>query len=326
GQPCHFWHKPEEQEPDLLAQIAAVVRSGQIWRGEVQYIRHDGTRYDAALTSAPLFDPYQADYVMGFVCVHHDITPIKEAERLKDKFVANVTHELNTPLSIATLLADNLVALYTHIDDNKRHKMVKDIQRHMHILNDLVESVLEISQLDEGQAKTGSEPINLPQLVREVIAEQEPLGQNKQQTIDYQGCSDLNVLGDNTQLRQVVRNLLSNAIKYTPENGRIICECLPLPAEQSKHPINCHEWPGLSELPGQTWAGLRISDTGIGIGQADMPHIFERFYRVKDQENIRGTGLGLAIVKELIKLHSGHIAINSEPGRGTNFAVYLPLS
>lgn len=325
GQPWDFWYK-SEQGVDLFSQIAAVVRSGQIWRGEVQHTRQDGTRYDAALTAAPLFDPYHANYVIGFVCVHHDITPIKEAERLKDKFVANVTHELNTPLSIATLLADNLDALYVHIDDGKRHKMINDIQRHMQILNDLVESVLEISQLDDGQVKTTNELVNLPQLVHEVIEEQSPFGNKKQQTIDYKGCSDLEAVGDATQLRQIVRNLLSNAIKYTPENGRITCECLTLPAELSQNAIIHRDWPGLGDLPGNTWAGLRIIDTGIGISQVDIPHLFERFYRVKDQENIRGTGLGLAIVKELIKLHSGHIAVNSEPGRGTVFAIYLPLN
>jgi len=325
GQPWDFWHQPD-QELDLLTQITTAVRSGQVWRGEVQYKRRDSTGYDAALTAAPLFDPNQANHVIGFVCVYYDITPIKEAERLKAKFVANVTHELNTPLSVATLLADNLAALYTHIDDDKRHKMINDIQRHMRILNDLVASVLEISQIDDGYIRMSEGAVNLPQLVHEVIEEQYPLGQNKQQTIDYKGWSDLQVSGDAAQLRQMVRNLLSNAIKYTPENGQITCECLPLPVEPSKNGLNHHEWPGLGDLPAQTWAGLRISDTGIGISQVDIPHLFERFYRVKDQENIRGAGLGLAIVKELIKLHSGHIAIDSEPGRGTIFAVYLPLA
>ncbi|MCB0163340.1 MAG: response regulator [Anaerolineae bacterium] len=325
GQPWGFWHK-SEQEFDLFSRIAAIVRTGQIWRGEVQYKRQNGPCYDAALTAAPLFDSYQTNHVIGFVCVHHDITPLKEAERLKDKFVANVTHELNTPLSIATLLADNLDALYTHIDDSKRHKMINDIQRHMRVLNDLVESVLEIAQLDEGQVKTTGQLVNLPQIVREVIEEQCPQAQKKQQTIEYQGCSDVIVIGDATQLRQVVRNLLSNAIKYTPNNGRIIYECLPLPVELLKNSIDTDEWPGLGDLIGHAWAGLRISDTGIGISQTDIPHLFERFYRVKDQENIRGTGLGLAIVKELIKLHAGHIAVASEPGQGTIFAVYLPLA
>lgn len=85
-------------------------------------------------------------------------------------------------------------------------------------------------------------------------------------------------------------------------------------------------WPGGAELPAGRWAALRVVDTGIGIEAVDLPHLFERFYRVKDQGNIPGTGLGLSIAQELIELHGGQIAMHSVPGEGSTFAIYLPLA
>jgi signal transduction histidine kinase len=118
----------------------------------------------------------------------------------------------------------------------------------------------------------------------------------------------------------VIRNLLNNAIKYTPDHGQIICECL-LPGDT---PLSEAEWPDSADLPAGRWAALRVADNGIGISQEDLPHIFERFYRVETQGNIPGSGLGLAIAQELIKSHDGHISAASTLDEGSIFAVYLP--
>ena len=84
-------------------------------------------------------------------------------------------------------------------------------------------------------------------------------------------------------------------------------------------------WPECAQLPAGRWAALRVVDTGLGINQTALPHLFERFYRVKTEGNIRGTGLGLAIARDLIRLHTGHITVASAPGQGSVFAIYLPL-
>ncbi|MCB0190500.1 MAG: response regulator [Anaerolineae bacterium] len=324
GQKWNFLNRTDA-EMHLSEKIGPTVRSGLIWRGEVYQNRQDNSFYDAALTVAPLFDPHLPDHVIGFVSVQRDISPIKDAERLKDKFVANVTHELSTPLSIATLLADNLGLLYEHIEDEKRRKMIQNIQKHMRVLNNLVDNVLEISHLDNKNTGITKQPINLAALLSEGIEEQRPLAQSKQQTLKFEGCSQLIVSGDEGQLQQVVRNLISNAIKYTPDQGYITCKCVPLSKSSSKNEGKHEEWPGFADLPSQDWAALQIVDTGIGISHSDLPYLFERFFRVKDQENIRGTGLGLSIVKELVKRHAGHVAVNSTPNEGSVFAVYLPL-
>ncbi len=318
GQTWRVW-QTESWSPELYAQIQARLRAGQTWRGEAVNKRKDGSLYNAAMTIAPLFDPHAPGQTMGLVSVQRDITPLREAERLKDQFVSNVSHELRTPLSVITLISGNLEALYERLDDTRRRKMIHDIRGHTRVLNDLIERVLEISRIDSLRVPMERRPINLAQLVREEANKQLPLARKKSHTLRVSGAEQLMVLGNDGQLRQVFRNLLNNAIKYTPEGGQITCECRARDAQVEGAP-----WPGSADLGGD-WAAVRIADTGMGIGAQDLPHVFERFFRVETQGNVPGTGLGLSIARELVELHNGHIAAASTPGAGSVFAVYLPL-
>jgi PAS domain S-box-containing protein len=319
GQNWRLWQEGQSTA-SLYDQIEEMTRSGREWRGEVIGRRQDGTTYDAMLTVAPLFDPSDDQLPLGFVSVQRDITPLKEAERLKDQFVSNVSHELSTPLSVITLLADNMSALYTRLDDTKRRKMIQDIQKHTRVLNDLIDDILQVSRLDSGRISTEREQIDLPQLVGEEIDKQLPLAREKHQDLHDTAGHRLAVWGNDRQLRRAIGNLINNAIKYTPPGGQITCECAVLQDNGCPN----EGWPGSTDLDGQ-WAAVRVIDTGIGISEQNLPHIFERFYRVETQGNIRGTGLGLSIANELVALHGGHIAAASTPGQGSVFAIYLPL-
>jgi len=159
GQSWRLWQS-DQQPGDLYAQMEETV-AGQTWRGEVVNKRKDGTLYDAMLTVAPLFDPDNPGQPIGFVSVQRDITPLKKAERIKDRFVSNVSHELGTPLSVITLLGDNLSTLYDRLNDDKRQKMIRDIQKHTQVLNELVDAVLEISRLDSGAVSMERRNVNL---------------------------------------------------------------------------------------------------------------------------------------------------------------------
>jgi PAS domain S-box-containing protein len=320
GQDWQLWHR-DPQSAAAYAEMQAVLRSGQTWRGELIYTREDGTPYDAAVTVAPLFDPRDRSRPVGFVSVQRDITPIKEAQRLKEQFISNVSHELRTPLSVLTLVSGNLDTLYDRLDDEKRRKMIRDVREHTQTLNGLVGNVLEISRLDSRRVAPERHPVDLPRLVREEAQRQLPLIQKKSQVLSIVGIESLVVWGNEGQLRQAVSNLLNNAIKYTPNQGRILCECRVCTGNTADS-----TWPGSADLPDGRWAALRVVDTGIGISQEDLPHLFERFYRVKAQGSIPGTGLGLPIARELVELHAGHIAVTSTPGQGSIFAIYLPLS
>ncbi len=319
GQSWQLW-RSDQQPVDFPAQMWDPIVD-QTWRGEVINRRQDGSLYDTMLTVATLFDPHDPDQPTGFVSVQRDITPLKEAERIKDRFVSNVSHELSTPLSVITLLSDNLLTLYDRLSDDKRRKMIQDIQKHTKVLNDLIDAVLEISRLDSGAVSMERQEVNLAQLAREEVTEQLPLAREKGQSLRVAGVEQLAVWGNEGQLRRVIRNLLNNAIKYTPGGGQIACECQTQDGDTAWGAA----WPGSADLPPGRWAALRVVDTGIGIGPDKLPRLFERFYRAKTQENVRGTGLGLSIAQELIELHAGHIAVASTLDEGSTFAIYLPL-
>lgn len=324
GQSWRLWQN-DQQSADFYANIEQAIKAGQIWRGEVIFKNKAGTPYDAALTVAPLFEPFNQTQPIGFVSVQHNITPLKETERLKDQFISNVSHELSTPLTVMSLLVDNFEMLYERLSEEKRQKMIQDIKKHMRILNNMADSILEISRLDSDHVSMKSQVINLAQLTREEVEKQLPLAQQKEQTLHAHGLERLTVWGDDDYLRQVVRNLVNNAIKYTPKGGQISCqfEIIALSGLESNGKNS--EWPESASLPPGDWAALRVVDTGIGISQKDLPHLFKRFYRVKIQDNIRGTGLGLSIVHKLVELHQGRLAVASTPGQGSVFAIYLPL-
>jgi PAS domain S-box-containing protein len=317
------WQNWQDIQPDLYAEILDCVKRGRTWQGQLTKQRKDGSEYDAALTVAPDFSVGGQDQPIGLVSVQRDITPLKQAERSKNEFVSNVSHELRTPLSVITLLSDNLETLYQRLPDQKRLKMIRDIQKHTQILNDLIGDVLEISRIDSGRVSMERARLDLSQLAREQARELAPLVQQKMQNLQVLGDQDLLVLGHAAQLRQVIRNLLNNAIKYTPDGEQIICEYRSVLVSQNAQSLP--DWPGSERLtPGQ-WAALRVTDTGIGIAPEHLEHLFKRFYRVNSEQAIRGTGLGLSIARDLVDLHDGQINVTSRVGQGSIFAIYLPL-
>ncbi len=321
GQRMRLW-RSHRQTAELYTQMLARIDDGKAWRGEVINERKDGSLYDAAITVAPLFGRGDHKHLKGFVSIQRDITPVKEAERLKDRFVSNVSHELRTPLSVLTLLVGNLDSLYAVLDEDKRRKLIRNIRGHVQKLNDLVYSVLELSRIDSGGIARDEKVLDISKLARELVAEQMLLAKSKSLTLVFIGEDSLMVNGDEGHLRQVLRNLIDNAIKYTPKRGTITCEC----RSSERIPDNEQKWPGRSDLPDGPWVGIRVADNGIGIHPEDLPHLFERFYRVKSQGSIPGAGLGLSIAKELVELNDGQLAVASVPGEGSVFTVYLPLS
>lgn len=301
------------------AGLREAIAAGRLWQGETLLQREDGTTYEAAMTVAPLFDPDAPGRPIRYVSVHHDITAERAAERMKDQFVSNVSHELRSPVSLITMLAGNLEMLYGRLDDRKRLAIVADIRANTRALSDLIGSVLEISRIDGGRLPDDRARLDLLTIAREEAGRLEPIARRKALVLAVEPGAPLPVLGQDGQLRQVLRNLLSNAIKYTPSGGRVTCTGAIAPG-----PLD-GAWPGLGRLPGGRWAALRVSDTGIGIGPQDLPHIFERFYRAETQGSIPGTGLGLSIAWELVRRHGGTVEVASAPGAGSSFVVYLPL-
>ena len=249
-----------------------------------------------------------------FAVVIEDLTELRRLERARRDFVANISHELRTPLASVRLLTETLEDVI-ETDPDKAQSFLEKIENEVQYLSDLVAELLELSRIEAGRITMHIEPIRAELLVREVMARMLPQAQRHRvslRTQIEQGQSM--VAADSKQIARVLVNLIHNAIKFTPSGGRIII--------------------GTSHQPESTLQSFWVQDTGVGIAPADLPRVFERFYKVS-QSRARGnfigpggggSGLGLAIVRHVIEAHGGHISAASESGQGSTFTFTLPLS
>ena len=243
--------------------------------------------------------------ISGMVTVFHDISRLRQLEDIRREFVANVSHELRTPLSIfhgylENLLDDPAMAL------EERVPVYEVMQRHSHRLNALLEDLLTIARLESRSAKLQITDIRLPDFLKQFSKDWMIKASEKNITLHMDVNSALPPLrADEFRLEQVLNNLLENAIKYTPEGGRVT----------------------LSTRAGDGWFEIRVEDSGIGIPLSDLPHVFERFYRVEKARSREkgGTGLGLSIVKHIMALHGGTVEAKSEIGKWTAIVLRFPL-
>lgn len=227
----------------------------------------------------------------------------KELNELKSRFVSMASHEFRTPLS--TILSSiELVEAYQKTEQQpKRQKHVARIKNAVNNLTSVLNDFLSLSRLEEGFVKPQQEAFLFKPFCEDVVDEfREQLKPG--QVLEYEGNGDgRKVFFDKNFLRPVFFNLLSNATKYTPPGKRIHCR------------VRFEE----------DLLKITIKDEGIGIPKADQKHLFTRFFRAHNVENIKGTGLGLHIVRRYVELMGGHIRFESEEGKGTSFFVEIPL-
>ena len=230
---------------------------------------------------------------------------LQELDRLKSEFVANVSHELRTPL---TNINFYLNLLSSAKEGQKKAKYMAILHQETQRLKTLIETVLDLSRLDATQAAgqaSHEELVDMRSLVAQVMASHEELARTGEVALGLEMADGpLHVLGDHDQLVQVVTNLLANAINYTPPGGQVTVRT------RTENDRIC----------------LCISDTGMGISPQEQEQIFDRFFRGEraTAAGIPGTGLGLSIVKEIVELHGGQIQVQSQPGQGSTFRVWLP--
>lgn len=254
--------------------------------------------------AAKMWDNTQRVYT-GTVIVLRDVTALQEVDRMKARFMTGITHELKTPLAIMTLHIGSLLK-YKTIDEKRRLDMLQTIQKQAHLLERLVENILQLSRLDGGM-QIRREPVNLVALTQPIVTELEPLAKKKSLKLLFKPSKKkIMIEADAAQFERVIRNLIDNAVKYT-NSGQVTVSISTV--EDSPR--------------GQ--AILSVSDTGIGLNQEQIERLFERFYRADPSHNIPGTGLGLSIAKEIAVKHGGDIRVESEFGQGSTFTVTLPL-
>lgn len=239
--------------------------------------------------------------------VLHDVTKLKKLESIRKDFVANVSHELRTPLSVIKGYVETLVDAPDDIPAADRERFLKTIQRHTERLNSLLEDLLALSRLESINPGLHREPVDLHALLGSIMDDYHgrPAAADNELNLEVDPSIG-HLLLDPLKLTQVVENLLNDALKYTPKGSHI------------RVSARLH---GLGEVI------VGVRDNGPGIPEEDLPHLFERFYRV-DKGRSRdkgGTGLGLSIAKHIVQLHGGRLWVESKPGQGTAFFFSLPL-
>ena len=229
---------------------------------------------------------------------------LETLDQSRNQFVSNASHELKTPLATMKIMIESLI-YQPDMDKNLRTEFMTDINNEIDRLSAIVSDLLTLVQMDSQNVKLTRENLSIAQLIKENAHRLQPIANQKGQKIVLQLQDSCDIYADKSKLNQVIYNLMENAVKYTQASGVIRVTL----QRQGRNAI------------------FRVSDNGPGIPKENLPHIFDRFYRV-DKARSRekgGTGLGLSIVHQLVLLHGGSINVESEEGRGATFIVELPL-
>jgi len=251
------------------------------------------------------------------------------ANRAKSEFLANVSHELRTPLAAIVGFVD-LLREGAYGDLTPRQVgPVERIESSANHLRELVEQVLDLAKMAAGRLEVHVEPLKIRPFVIDVATEVEPLITEKGLSFSINVPAMLpRVATDPAHLRRILVNLLGNAIKFTPAGAITLRAALVPDGEVTRLAASAHKRPLLASR-GSTWLALQVTDTGIGIAEADLERIFEEFEQVnagpRGDSARRGTGLGLTISRRLARLLEGDITVESTSGRGSTFTLWLPV-
>lgn len=227
---------------------------------------------------------------------------LSEKDRLKSEYVRMVAHDIKSPLSSVSSLLDTVLEGYTGKLPHKAAELIERAQKRIEYLHHYTKDLLDLSKMRAKESLT-LEPVDVKRLIDEAIALSEKKGKGVRLVVDVAGDTG-SILADREQLLHVMVNLISNALKYTPEGGKVEVKAF---------------------RDGNNLV-IRVSDTGIGIPEEDLPHIFDEFYRAGNVAKIsKGTGLGLAMVKYIVERHGGSVKVESKLNQGSVFTVSLPL-
>jgi len=263
------------------------------------------TGLDLELSASPIFGE-QGTVGPAVLVVVHDVSYLKALDRIKSQFVSNVSHELRTPLTSIRLYA----SLIQRSAPEHAQRYFEPLEREVDRLAKLVEDILQISRIEAGQLELDRRVVDLNLLTEMAVMSHHILAESRGLAMTYQTTNGKIMASvDYDKFMQVVNNLIENAINYTPAGGhiRVTTEC--------------------REKDARTWAVVTVEDTGMGIPEQEIGHLFERFFRGSGPQEMRiqGSGLGLAIVKEIVELHGGVVTVESQVGAGSTFTVWMPL-
>ena len=251
--------------------------------------------------------PATNDEIDHLVAVFNQLlSRLEQSFDTQKRFTADASHEINTPLT--TLKGQTEVALLTRRTAAEYEDLLRSNLDEIERLSQLVTNLLMLARADAGEQQTAAEVLPLDAVVKKVFRRFEPLAADNEIQISLHAPLPIYVLADQTAVEQIVSNLLQNAVRYTPRGGNVRVEVSHSPAAASE-------------------ARVAVSDTGIGIDAADLPFIFDRFYRARNarQQNGAGSGLGLAISQSLAHALGGRIEVAGKAGEGAKFTFIIPI-
>ncbi|WP_448699520.1 PAS domain S-box protein [Mucilaginibacter sp. AW1-3] len=288
----------QHEEVEILSRLA---RGERVEHFETRRLKKNGELIDVSLTISPMRD--SKDNIIGLSKIARDITEKKQEEIRKNDFIAMVSHELKTPLtSLRSYIQVLLLKSKGEEDPFRTNALTRaDIQTKK--MTAMIQDFLSLAKLEEGKIEINKTRFSLDALIEEIAGDAQYF--TSLHTIKTSHCAGVMVNADQDKIGQVLMNLVSNAIKYSPKGGEILVTC-----EKNNDIVE-----------------VSVIDNGIGIKAADQENLFQRFYRVKNEEikTISGFGIGLYLVSEILRYHDSTINVESKEGVGSKFSFKLKI-
>ncbi|WP_066300153.1 sensor histidine kinase [Arthrobacter luteolus] len=284
-------------QDEVLALTARVRRDGVIEDKNVEL--HRGLLGQGSLILQLRVAPIAEEYIL---ILADDRTEATRTEEMRNDFVANVSHELKTPVGAISLLAEAIDGAAA--DEEAVRRFAKRMNKEAVRLAALVQDIIELSRLQGADMADHAEPVDINELVSHAVEANRLPAENRNITLVVGGTAENPVYADGPMLTTAFRNLIDNAIRYSPEGSQV--------------GVGIRSRDGLAQIT--------VTDRGPGIPAEDQERVFERFYRLDSarSRNTGGNGLGLSIVKHVVSNHGGEISLWSQPGQGSTFTVRLP--
>jgi PAS domain S-box-containing protein len=315
-QNLHVWDWDVNYTREQMLQLIRLADNKGILH-ETRHRRKDGSIFDVEINSNSVMF---GDHKLSF-CVCRDITERKRTEeelinakqaaeaasKIKDEFLASMSHDLRTPLNSIIGFSDILLEEMFGSLNEKQKSYINNISTGgKHLLN-LINDILDLSKIEAGKMELDCEPFCLSQAIDEIKTTIEPLATKKNILLDVKVDPQLGMIcADKTRFKQILYNLTSNAIKFTPEKGNVTIEAMDF----------------------DTYVQIKVKDTGVGISETDMCKLFQPFNQLNSCHNREygGTGLGLVLVKKFVEMHGGTIWVKSKVGEGSTFVFVIPFN